>query len=338
MNSTTTTLLCALPLSFAFAPASEKINLTPRYEAGTTYAITQSMEMNMDLDDLSVTVADEEQAEGGIEFGMDVAVSTVLSETVLEVRDGEIAKMNVTVEEMSVALTGEMNAMGSSETIDESPDSPSVGRTVEITIDEEGAISKKDVTEDVETPLSDAEAMQVPHNNHFGMFLPTEEVEEGVAFELSPDWDKIMKEVMASMDASEMGAEQAEMMGMIMDAMVEATAIEASGTVTKVEEGVATIDYEISVQTTIDDLMSLVKRAMPEAGELPPINAVLEMSMDMTGTGLFNLEAGQLNSLNFGGEFELSFSGDADVPGMGAADASAVMSGEFSMENSIEVQ
>ncbi len=337
MKLSTQTLLLSLPVALAFRPASEEINLTPRFAADQTYAISQAFNMSMSLDDISATMDGQEMLDGAVEFDMEMEMQTDITETIMEVRDGEIAKMQVTVDSMDMAVTGEVNAMGQGESIDENPDMPVVGRTVELTIDEDGEIKRKDVTKDVEAPLSDAEMNMVSHQNHFEMLVPEGPVEEGKAFELQPNWEEIMDQMMSSMDTGEVEAEQMAMMESMMDTMMEAMAFEAVGKVSKVEEGVATVDYEVNVTMSIDDLMEIIMQAAPPeaADQIPPVNAQLEVSADMTATALFNIELGQFQSIEMAGEFEVNISGDMDMGGA-AGEASATMSGEFEGKSTIE--
>ncbi|MEO1729094.1 MAG: hypothetical protein AAFR95_18980, partial [Bacteroidota bacterium] len=130
---------------------------------------------------------------------------------------------------------------------------------------------REDITEDAE-PLGDAELLQFSHRNHLDMILPTEPVEEGAPFEVSPDWEELMGEMMSAMDSSDVEPEAAAAMEAMMGAFMDATELEATGTVTGVEEGVATIEYEVTITCSIDDLMGLVAEAMPEvpADEFKP--------------------------------------------------------------------
>ena len=61
---------------------------------------------------------------GAVEFDMEMAMNQELTEQILEVRDGKIAKMNVTTDTMDVEVSGEVNAMGEGESLDESVEAP----------------------------------------------------------------------------------------------------------------------------------------------------------------------------------------------------------------------
>lgn len=329
-------LIGLLPLALSITPAQDEgLDLSVQYQEGKTYTIEQNVTMTMDLDDVSATMNGEEMIEGGLEFGMEFDMTGALSEEILETRDGEIAKMNVTIDDMTVAVTGDVVTPMGSETIDESPEMPAVGRTIEVTIDEDGEVTKKDITEGVDSPLSAEEAAMAPHRNYLDLLVPAEATEIGAEFELAPDWESLVQDMIANMDTAGMGGQEAEVAEMMMNAFVDATTIEATGTVTKVEEGIATIEYEMNLQTVMNDLMELVKQAAPEAADMPPINAMLEMSMDATGVGMFDVEAHMFRSFEFSGDFEVSVSADGEI--QGPMEASAVLSGEFESSNTITV-
>lgn len=338
MNLKTKTLLLAAPLALAMRPVADEIDLTPRFQKGQTYVITNAFSMEMGLDDISILVDGNEMGAGAIEMDMEIKGQSDMTEEILEVRDGKIAKMNVTVDTQSVEVTGEVNAMGQGEAIDESPEAPTEGRTVEVTIGEDGEVTRKDVTKDVE-PLGDAELATVSHQNHFEIMVPKNKVEVGAEFELQPDWDDMMKQVIAGMESSDMPAEAADAMEAIMNEILSATEFDAVGKVTAVEDGIATVEYEVEVTMNIDDLMELIMQAVPPdaVGEIPPVNATLEVSANMTGTGKFNVAASQFNAMEMTGEFEVNFKGDADLGGA-QGEASATLSGEFQVASTITLQ
>ena len=338
MNVTTKTLFLAVPMALAMSPVAEELDLTPRFTKGQTLIVANSISMEMGLDDISAMMDGQEMLAGAVEFDMEMNMSQELTETILEVRDGQIAKMNVTTDAMEVEMSGEANAMGEGDSIDESMESPTVGRTVQITIDEDGEVSRKDITEDTE-PLSEAELATVTHLSHYEWLSPSEKAEEGKEFEIGSEWQSMMQQAMASMDTSDMPPEAADAFEGIMETAMDAMDFAASGKVSKVEDGIATVDYEADLSMNIDDLMDMMMDALPPeaSDQMPPINAMLEMSMNMTGTGEFNLELGQFNSMEMNGEFEIVFSGDADLGGA-MGEASATMSGELTIKSTISAE
>lgn len=328
--------LGALPLTFAFQPAQDKIDLSLRFEPGQVFTITQSVEFSGDIEDVSVTVDGNEMMEGGVEGEAESMLTMTLVETIKEVRDGEISKMHVKMEDGNMEMSGSINMAGEGEDMDESMPNPAVGHTAEITIDEDGVVERKDITEDAEA-LSSAELAAIPHNNHFSIFLPSEPVAEGVAFELEPDWEELMGDMMANMDSADMPEDQAQMMEEVMGVLADATELEATGKITKIEEGVATIEYTVTGTTSIDDLMQMIQDIAGDQlpGEIPPANASLEISLEMTGAILFNLEMGQITNVDMEGEVALDMSGDMDMGQV--IEAAAAMSGNFAISATIEM-
>jgi len=338
MNLKTKTLFLAVPMALAMNPVAEELDLTPRFTKGQTLIVTNTMSMEMGLDDVSATMDGQEMLAGAVEFDMEMALSQELTETILEVRDGQIAKMNVAVEAFDVEMSGEVNAMGEGDSLDESMEVPTVGRTVQLTIDEDGEVTRKDITEDAE-PLGESELATVNHLNHFEWLATGEKVEEGKEFEVGADWQTMFEQAMAGMDTSELPPEAADAMEGIMETAIEAMDLAATGKVTKVEDGVATVEYELDMSMNLDDLMEMIMGAMPPeaSDQMPPINAMLEMSMNMTGAGEFDLESGQYTTMEMGGEFEIVFTGDADLGGA-MGEASATMSGEITFKTTISAE
>ena len=338
MNLKTKTLFLAVPMALAMSPVAEELDLTPRFTKGQTLIITNTVSMEMGLDDVSALMDGQEMLAGAVEFDMEMAVTQELTEQILEIRDGKIAKMNVTTDTMDVEVSGEVNAMGEGDSLDESVEAPTVGRTVQITIDEDGEVSRKDITEDAE-PLGQSDLATVNHMNHFEWLAASEKVEEGEEFEIGSDWNEMFEQAMASMDTSDLPPEAADAMEGMMESVMDAMDFDATGKVTKVEDGVATVEYEMDMDMNIDDLMDMIMGAMPPeaSDQMPPINAMLEMSMNMTGTGKYDIKLGQYTSMEMGGEFEIVFSGDADLGGA-TGEASATMSGEITFASTISAE
>ncbi|MFT7167997.1 MAG: hypothetical protein ACI80K_001120 [Paracoccaceae bacterium] len=330
-------LLAALPIGVAFRPASDKLDLTPRFEVGQSFTATTGFSAEGALDDLAVLMNGESVADGGaVSADMEMTGNIVMSEEILEVRDGKIAKIRVTVDTMDVDVSGEVDAMGNAESIDESMEPELVGRTIEITIDEDGEETRVDVTEDVE-PLDDALMAGVTFKNHYEMFLPTAPVEEGEAFELAPDWENLIREAMDGMDSGEMGADEMRAAQGMMNAFIDATTIEAIGTVTGVDDGIATIEYELSADMMIDDLLALIKSVAPagEMDQLPPgIESNVEATAEFTGVGMFDMALGQMVSLEMAGDFELSINASMEMDGASGT-AEVLMSGSMEMNGEL---
>ncbi|MEM9380604.1 MAG: hypothetical protein AAGB93_11695 [Planctomycetota bacterium] len=338
--------LVALPVALCLAatssaPPTEKVDLKPRFTVGQTLVVSQSFQMDGALENLAVTVDGTEVLGDGVGLDVEGEGTAVYSEEILEVRDGAIAKMRITVEEQEANISGDVDAMGESESMDESIDTTLVGHTFELVIDEDGEVEVTDVTEDPVEAADEDEMNGMTPENHFEEFLPTEPVEVGVEFALGDDWLDRAREFME--DSSEMEdipAEQVEMVRSMMDAMFDGTTIEATGKVVEVDGGLAKIEYELGAIMAIDDLVSLVAQALPPemGGEIPPgVEASLEINLEFEGEGLFDLRVGQMTELDLEGEYEVIFTGSADVEGQSAA-ADASMSGSLKLGSTILVE
>jgi hypothetical protein len=333
-------LLATVPCAVAFRPAADKLDLRPRFESGQTFTMSQTFNVDGALDELSVIVDGAPVLDGGaISFEGALRGEVGMTETIVDVREGQIAKLRLAVGAMDIAMTGEFDAMGEGDTFDEQMEPELVGRTIEITVDEAGELTLVDVTEDVE-PLDESALSGLTQKNHFEMLLPTEPVEVGTAFALAPDWQELIREGLAEMDVSDMEADEAAAIQGIASAFIDATTVEALGKVTGVEAGVATIEYEMSVKLDIDDLLSVIKTIAPpgELDELPPgIESSVSGTSTFTGTGLFDLELGQLTNLDLTGEFEVTVSGSADVEGTSTT-AEMISSGSLVLKASLAVE
>ena len=323
------------------APADDKVDLSLRFEKGQTFSYTNSSEFEMALDELSVMVDGAEVLGDGI--GMDVLGEGTESRTIeiLEVKDGEVTAMRMSFDEFTTEIEGSFDAMGESDSFNETVDMPMTGHTVEARLDEDGELVVTDVSEDGTEPLSEDELAMIDIEPLAASLLPDEPVAIGEEFELASEWMELTAEFMeedlgtALEDLSEEEAAAAEV---IMESFYEALSIEAVGKVTGVEDGMATIEYEMSASLELDDLISLAAEVAPEAGEIPPgVEASMLMSMEVTGTGMFDLELGQLVSLEVEGDMSMEMDGAADMQGT-SAEAAAAMSGTMMVKMTIGLE
>ena len=96
----------------------------------------------------------------------------------------------------------------------------------------------------------------------------------------------------------------------------------------------------MSVDMTIDDLVALLQSIAPpgELGEIPPgIESLIEATAEVSGTGKFDINIGQMTSLDLAGDFELSASGEADMEGTSAS-ANLLMSGSMEVSAKLSVE
>lgn len=333
-------LLAAVPVGVAFRPASEALDLTPRFKEGQTFTISQTFKADGALDELSVMVNGAPMIDGAsITADMEVGGTIEMTESIVALNDGDIAKVHLTMDTMDVAVAGEFDAMGEGDSIDESMETELVGRTIEISVDEDGEITRADITEG-EDPIDEVEMAGLTYENHFEMLLPEEPVEEGVEFELAPEWQDLMRDAMGSMDSAEMGEDERRAAEGFLNAFIDASTLDATGKVTGVEDGLVTIEYELSAAMTIDDLVSLIQSIAPpgEMDEVPPgIESMVEATAEFSGTGTFDMNIGQMTSLDLAGDFEMSASGEADMDG-NSASANVLMSGSMEISAALSVE
>jgi|GEM_PF-1921169 len=315
-------------------PAAEEVDLSLRFKKGQTFTVTTNSETDMALDELSVMVDGAEVLGDGIGFEMLAESKESQTVEILEVKEGEVTAMRITFDEQDVSFEASYDAMGESDTMSESMDSDLAGRTIEVRLDEEGDVVVTDVTEDADGALSDEELAMFDLEPMAASLLPEEPVEIGEEFELANEWMELMEEFMEEdlADAmDDLGDEEAAAAEVVMETIYESLSIEAKGKVTGVEDGMATIEYEMSAAVEMDDLMTLASEISPEAGEIPPgVEASMLMGLELTGTGMFDMELGQLISLEIEGDMSMELDGAADMQGT-SAEAAAAMSGTIAM-------
>lgn len=322
-------------------PAVDEVDLSLRFKKGQTFTINTSSEVDMALDELSVMVDGAEVLGDGIGFEFLADIKEARTTEILAVKDGEVTALRITFDEQDGSFEASYDAMGESDTMSESMDSDLAGRTIEVRLDEEGDVVVTDVTEDADGALSDEELAMFDLEPMFAGLLPDSPVEIGEEFELASEWMELAAEFMEEdlADAmDDLGDEEAAAAEVVMESFYEALSIEAKGKVTGVEDGMATIEYEMSAAVEMDDLMTLAAEVSPEAGEIPPgVEASMLMGLELTGTGMFDLELGQLVSLEIEGDMSMEMDGAADMQGT-SAEAAAAMSGSMALTMKVEVE
>ena len=322
-------------------PAVEEVDLSLRFQKGQTFTLGSTTGFDMALDELSVMVDGAEVLGDGIGFEMLMEATESRTIEVLEVADGEITALRITFDEMDGEIEASFDAMGEADSMNETIDAPTTGHTVEVRLDEDGEVVATDVTEDAAELLDDAVLAALDLNPMLDELLPTEPVAVGEEFELGEDWRELMEQAMdlgMAGAASELGETDIASMGAMMETIMDAVSFEATGKVTGVEDGMATIEYEITVSMEIDDLVGMAAEIAPEAGEIPPgVEASLLAGVELTGTGMFDLELGQLVSLELEGDMSMEMDGAADMQGT-SAEAAAAMSGTTTTKMTVEVE
>lgn len=327
----------ALPLLSA-DPASLGHDLTPKFSEGQELTITQEMVLSFGLDDATAQMGEMEMIPEVPTVDMEMEMSGEMTESVLSVRDGKLAKLRRTHVEESMSMTGEAGMQGQFQDFDESQDGPLQGRTIELTLGEDGW-EAEDVTEDGGSLDETGEAMLAMANEktHMEYLLPSRPVEVGGTWDVGDEMLEAMTTAMAA--TSEDDSETAAMMDML-GGLKDSVDFDAKGKLVSVDDGIAQIEWKMTAELAIDDIFSMVREVMdPDMmGELPEsAEGSLEMAMEMTGTGTFDLSVHQLTEANFEGEFALAAEMAMSEQGM-EIEASADASGTMEMAQTISVE
>jgi hypothetical protein len=110
------------------------------------------------------------------------------------------------------------------------------GRSLEVTIDEEGDASAVDVTGDA-APLDEEELAGFESSGHHVELLPTQPLEVGARFPIAADWKESAKELIAELDTADMDAEAAHVMRDLVEVLLDAAKVEIVGELAGVENG-----------------------------------------------------------------------------------------------------
>ena len=327
----------ALPLLSA-DPASLGHDLTPKFSEGQEITITQEMVLSFGLDDATAQMGEMEMIPEVPTVDLEMEMSGELSESILSVRDGKLAKFRRTHVEEAMSMTGEAGMQGQFQDFDESQDGPLQGRTIELSLGEDGW-EAEDVTEDGGSLDEIGEAMLSVANekSHMEYLLPSRPVEVGATWDLGEEMLAEMQRQLAIASAED--SETAALMGMI-EGLGDSIDFDAKGKLVSVDDGIAQIEWKMTAELAIDDIFSMVREVMdPDMmGELPEsAEGSLELAMEMTGTGSFDLSVHQLTESAFEGEFALAAEMAMSEQGM-EIEASADASGTLEWTQTISVE
>lgn len=327
--------LLALPLVAAIEPV-ETYDLRPRFTDGMQLVITNTLEANLELDEASARLGDFDILEGGVAASGEMLGQSRIAETVEATRDGSIAVVRRTIEESTVESSGDFEGMGEANNMSETEEGEFAGRTLVITVDEDGEATVEDVSEgDFET-LEDVRLETQDQKSHFEELLPSEPVEVG------DTWDPSEGFLAEAMEELRSGAEaegDEEEFEQLMDILTEYGSAEATGTLESVEDGVANISWEMEFSVDIQDLMDVIMdMADPEDLEGMPDSAEASMSMNLTiqGSGQFDMRAHQLTSFTLEGSMSMEAEGSVSQDGMDM-EGDATASGAFTVNGGVEV-
>lgn len=326
----------ALPL-IAADPVSEGHDLTPKFKDGQEITISNTIVMGFGLDDASARMGEMEMIPEVPTVDVEVEVLSELSETILATRDGKITKMRRTHTEESFHASGEAGMGGQFQDFDEGDEGPHQGRTFELVANEEGGWDVKDVTEEELDPIEDSLLALQNEKTHFEQLLPKRAVEVGASWEVGDDIFEDMTKAMTAASAED--PDMAPLMG-IMETLQDSIEFEAKGKLVSVDGDIAKIEWTMTAELVIDDLFAMIREVMdPDMmGELPEsAEGSLELSMEMKGTGTFDLSISQLTSVEMEGEFAVSGEFAMSEQGM-EIEANADASGTIEMTTTITVE
>ena len=327
----------ALPLLSA-DPVGKGHDLTPKFSEGQELTIRSEVIATFGLDDATAQMGEMEMIPEVPTVDVEVEAINEVHETILSVRDGQLAKLRRTHVEEGFSATGEAGMQGQFQDFDESQEGPMQGRTFELTKTEDGW-DTEDVTEDADS-LDDVGEMVLALTNektHWEQLLPSRPVEVGGTWDVGAEMMEEMQRAMSVMASQD--SEMAPLMG-IVESLQENMEFEAKGKLVSVDDGMAKIEWNLEAELIIDDLFAIIREVMdPDMmGELPEsAEGSLELAMEMTGDGVFDLSLHQLVESSLEGEFALAGEFALSEQGM-EIQASADASGTMEINTSITVE
>ncbi len=317
---------------------TEGYDLAPKFTEGQNLTVHNEFTVTFGLDDASAQMGGSEMLPEVPTVDVEVEGVQEYSESILAAADGQITKMRRTHDQENFQVSGEAGMQGQFQNIDESQDGPLVGHTIELTRNDEDGWDAEDVTEDAD-PLDDAGELAMKMANdqtHGEPFLPDHPVEVGGTWDVGTEMLETMQRAMAANnDDPDMG----KMMGLL-DSLKDSIEYDATGKLVSVEGDKANIEWKMTASLSIDDLFGMLREVVDpdEMGGLPEsAEGSLEIEMELTGTGVFDLDSHQLSEASFEGEFALS--GDFSMSEQGMdIQANAEASGTFEMTTAVTVE
>lgn len=322
MNRSTALLLsaCALPVALAFTAPKTTLSFAP--SEGTSLKKTFTSEVDLALDDMSVSMNGEEMP---FEMEMDMNVTSVTTYVVgdeyVAMGDGAPRKLKRTFDELSstTSMSMELSVMGQNQSQDEDLDSASEleGETVVFEWSDEAGEFKVAFPEDSE---GDEELLEdLEENMDLRALLPSGDVSEGDEWEidvstlgavLAPGGDlKLVPEDMTPEMQQMMGGMGGDGMGSMSDWLQDEIEGTASGKFAGMREvdgqEVALIEIAININTAVDMtdkvMESMDEMPMPQGAEMEIDHLDLEFEMEAKGQLFWNVKAGHFHSFEISG-------------------------------------
>ncbi len=322
MNRSTALLLsaCALPVALAFTAPKTTVAFAP--SEGTSLTKTFTSEVDLALDDMSMTMNGEELP---IEMEMDMNVTAVTSMSVTDkyeaMGEGSPLRLVRVYDEIgaTTSMSMEISVMGQQQSQDEDLDSSSdlEGETVVFEWSKDESSYKVSFPEDSE---GDEELLEgLSENMDFRALLPTGDVSEGDEWEikvaglidvLTPggnlklvpeDMTPEMQQMMGGMGGNGMGSMQDWLEGEL-----EGTATGKFAGMREIDGAeYALIEVTISIETAVDmtDKMmeAMDEMEMPQGAEMEFDHLDLEFQMEAEGQLFWDIKAGHFYSFELTG-------------------------------------
>lgn len=325
-----------LPLLSA-DPVTKAYDLSPRFEAGQELTIRSEVIMTFGLDDATAQMGEMEMIPEVPTVDVEMEAVQEVTETIVAVRDGRIAKMTRTHGEEGFQISGEAGMQGNFEDFDEAQEGPMVGRTFEITIDEDGNAVVEDVTEGDPDPLDDNVMAVIHERSHYEQMLPSRAVEVGSTWDVG---EAMMDEITKALGSATSDDDDAARFMGIIETLKDSFEFDAKGKLVSVDGNMATIEWTVTAELQIDDLFAIIREVADpeELGGLPEsAEGSIEVAIEMEGSGTFDMELHQLTEMKMEGEFALSGEFAISEQGMDIV-ASADASGTLEVTTGVTVQ
>ena len=322
MKRSTALLLsaCALPLALAFTAPKTTVSFAPA--EGTALKKTFTNEVDMSLDDMSMSMNGEEMP---VEIEMEMSVTSLTTTTVadeyIEMGDGAPLKLKRSYEDIgsTTSMSMEISVMGNDQSQDEDLDSSSEleGQTVIFEMDKEAGGFKASFPEDAE---GDEELLTgLEENMDFRALLPDGDVSVDDEWEiavseltgvLTPGGDlKLIPEDMTPEMQQMMGGMGGSGMGSMNDWLQDEIEGTASGKFAGMREvdgaNLALIEITLSINTAVDMTDKVMEQMdempMPQGAEVEFDHLDLEFEMEAKGQLFWNIKSGHFHSFEMTG-------------------------------------
>lgn len=285
-------------------------DLTPTFEKGAKYEITNAFEMTLNLDDAEMKFGEMTLPQVPT-VNVNIEMEEVVHEEVKEVENGQLAEVVRIYDDSAVIISGEAGMGEMMEELDEEEEVPLSGRTLKIVKTDDGVevtdLTNEDLAADEQLEeLSEQELATVDLESHFEFLLPSKSVEVGESWDIGKPFVEKMTKMMTSSAAAQEDPEDGEMMKEIFGTILESMESEATGKLESVDGDIATIRYNVDAKITFDDFATILEKVADQADEMPDeMDGEVTLEMSLKGVGKFDMSTHQMSELEMGGDFEI---------------------------------